>query len=78
MEQSRKPRNRSTEICQLIFDSQKAIQWKKTDFSTNGAEAVELTQSKKKKKELHPKLHTLNKKITQLWIMDLHVKWTYM
>ena len=41
-------------------------------------EAVELTQSKKKKNELHPKLHTLNKKITQLWIMDLHVKWTYM
>ena len=49
MEQSRIPRNRYTELCQLIFDSQKAIQWKKTAFPTNGAGAVELTQSKKKK-----------------------------
>ena len=62
MEQSRIPRNRSTELCQLIFDSQKAIQWKKTAFPTNGAGAVELTQSPQKKKKLHPKLHTLNKK----------------
>ena len=59
MDQNREPRNRPTQISQLISDKgQKTMQGKKGSLSTNG---VGMRQKEKKKSELQPKSHTLYK-----------------